>query len=68
MKQHGLETVRCTTHFNACDCREAYVAELEKQLAEARDALIAVRDAVPGTDDAAYQVQRIVSEALAGEE
>jgi len=39
MKRHGLETVRCTTHFSACDCREAYVAQLETQLAEAREAL-----------------------------
>jgi hypothetical protein len=36
MKPHGLKTVRCTTHHNACDCREAYVAKLEAQLAEVR--------------------------------
>jgi len=39
---------------------------LAKQIAEARAALLAILEAVPGTDDAADRVQRIVSEALAG--
>lgn len=33
LPKHGSEKVRCTTHFKACDCREAYVAELEKDRA-----------------------------------
>jgi len=44
------------------------IAELQAQLGEVRAALLAIREAVPWTDDAADRVQLIVSKALAGEE
>jgi len=48
--------------------RDIRIAELEAESDRLRDALLAVKKAVPGTDDAAYRVQCIVSEALAGRE
>lgn len=39
-------------------------AALEAENRRLREALLAIKDAMPGTDDAASRVQRIVSDAL----
>jgi len=43
-----------------------WLAALGRENERLRDALLEVREAMPGTDDAAHRVQMIVSKALSG--